>query len=98
MPPSETPPSDSGGASRRELRRAVVCSTVGNVIEAYDFLIYALMAPLAFPSVFFPGQDPFMGVLFSFSVYFVAFLARPVGAAVFGHLGDRIGRKKTLVA
>jgi|SRR5882757_1700013 len=85
-------------ADPKELRRAVICSTVGNAIEAYDFLIYALMAPLVFPAVFFPAQSPFLGVLLSFSTYFVAFLARPLGAVIFGHLGDKIGRKRTLVA
>jgi MFS family permease len=82
----------------REIRRAVACSTVGNIIEAYDFLVYALMAAIVFPKVFFPSHDTFAATVFSFSTYFVAFLARPVGAAIFGHFGDKIGRKKTLVA
>lgn len=83
---------------QKKVRRAVACSTIGNVIEAYDFLVYALMAAIVFPTVFFPSQDSFIATIFSFSTYFVAFLARPLGAAIFGHYGDKIGRKKTLIA
>ncbi|HWN35467.1 MAG TPA: MFS transporter [Pseudonocardia sp.] len=93
-----SPPGPTSSPDAREVRRAVVCGTVGNAIEAYDFLIYALVAPLVFPAVFFPAQDRTLGVLLAFSTYFVAFLARPLGAVFFGHFGDRIGRKRTLVA
>jgi MFS family permease len=81
----------------RELRRAVVASTVGTAIEGYDFLLYVLMAPLVFGKLFFPHQDPLVGVLEAFGVYAVGFVARPIGAAIFGHWGDRIGRKATLI-
>jgi MFS family permease len=81
-----------------EVRRAVIGSTVGNMIEAYDFLVYGLVAGLAFPSVFFPTQDAFVGTVLSFGTMFTAFLARPLGALLFGHFGDRIGRKTTLIA
>ena len=78
-------------------RRAVVASTVGTSIEWYDFFLYGTAAALVFPKLFFPGSSPFAGVLLSFSTLFVGFAARPVGAAIFGHYGDRVGRKTTLV-
>src|SRR5436853_6577495 len=82
----------------RQLRRAVVASTVGTVIEAYDFLLYVLVAPLVFAKLYFPESDPLVGTLQAFAIYAVGFVARPVGAAIFGHYGDRIGRKATLIA
>src|SRR5581483_5302900 len=81
-----------------QLRRAVVASTVGTVIEAYDFLLYVLVAPLVFAKLYFPHSDPLVGTLEAFSIYAVGFVSRPVGAALFGHYGDRIGRKATLIA
>src|SRR2546425_5176442 len=92
----------AGGLSASEhsaqLRRAVIASTVGTVIEAYDFLLYVLVAPLVFAKLYFPGSDPLVGTLQAFGIYAVGFVARPVGAAFFGHYGDRIGRKATLIA
>jgi metabolite-proton symporter len=82
---------------RSQRRRAVVASTVGTSIEWYDFFLYGTAAALVFPHVFFPGQSPYVGVLASFGTQFVGFAARPIGAAIFGHYGDRIGRKATLV-
>lgn len=82
----------------RQLRRAVVASTVGTAIEAYDFLLYVQVAPLVFAKLYFPGSDPLVGTLQAFGIYAVGFIARPVGAALFGHYGDRIGRKATLIA
>src|SRR6478609_1099853 len=82
----------------RQLRRAVIASTVGTVIEAYDFLLYVLVAPLVFAHLYFPASDPLVGTLQAFGIYAVGFVARPVGAAFFGHYGDRIGRKATLIA
>src|ERR1700741_5087498 len=82
----------------RQLRRAVVASTVGTVIEAYDFLLYVLVAPLVFAKLYFPESDPSVGTLQAFGIYAVGFIARPIGAAFFGHYGDRIGRKVTLIA
>src|SRR5713101_274774 len=82
----------------RQLRRAVVASTVGTVIEAYDFLLYVLVAPLVFANLYFPASDPLVGTLQAFAIYAVGFVARPVGAVLFGHYGDRIGRKTTLIA
>jgi MFS family permease len=82
----------------KQLRRAVVAGTVGTVIEAYDFLLYVLVAPLVFAKLYFPGSDPLVGTLQAFGIYAVGFISRPVGAALFGHYGDRIGRKATLIA
>ena len=82
----------------RQLRRAIVASTVGTIIEAYDFLLYVLVAPLVFAKLYFPESDPLVGILQAFGIYAVGFIARPVGAALFGHYGDRIGRKMTLIA
>jgi len=83
---------------RAQLRRAVIASTIGTTIEWYDFLLYSTMTGLVFAKLFFPGSDPLIGALQAFSVYFVGFAARPVGAAIFGHYGDRIGRKAALIA
>jgi MFS family permease len=82
----------------RQLRRAVVASTVGTAIEAYDFLLYVQVAPLVFAQLYFPASDPLVGTLQAFGIYAVGFIARPIGAAIFGHYGDRIGRKTTLIA
>src|SRR5207247_3707468 len=81
-----------------QLRRAIVASTVGTVIEAYDFLLYVLVAPLVFAKLFFPASDALVGTLQAFAIYAVGFVARPIGAAFFGHYGDRIGRKAALIA
>ena len=78
-------------------RRAVVASTVGTTIEWYDFFLYGTAAALVFPKVFFPEQSQFAGALAAFSTQFVGFAARPIGAAIFGHYGDRVGRKATLI-
>ena len=86
---------DGNAASHQ--RRAVIASTVGTTIEWYDFFLYGTAAALVFPKLFFPGSSDFAGVLASFSTLFVGFAARPVGAAIFGHYGDRVGRKATLV-
>ncbi|MCW2609560.1 MAG: hypothetical protein QOC93_1525 [Actinomycetota bacterium] len=83
--------------ARRHRRRAVVAATVGTAIEWYDFFLYGTAAALVFPALFFPGSSPFAGVLAAFGTQFVGFAARPIGAAIFGHFGDRVGRKATLV-
>src|SRR5438094_7455483 len=78
--------------------RAVVASAVGTSIEWYDFFLYGVAAALVFPQKYFPQSDPFVGTLLSFSTYFVGFASRPIGAAIFGHFGDRLGRKASLIA
>jgi metabolite-proton symporter len=92
----------SSGLSDREhsaqLRKAVIAATVGTTIEWYDFFIYGTAAGLIFPHLFFPNQDPLTGTLAAFSTYFIGFIGRPIGAAIFGHYGDRIGRKATLIS
>jgi MFS family permease len=83
---------------RVQLRRALIASTVGTTIEWYDFLLYGTVSALVFGPIFFPKSDPLMGVLESFGIFFIGFVGRPIGAAIFGHYGDRIGRKATLIA
>ena len=81
-----------------QLRKAVIASTVGTAIEWYDFFLYGTAAGLIFGKLYFPNQDPLSATLLAFGTYFIGFVARPVGAAIFGHYGDRIGRKATLIA
>src|SRR5437763_2463848 len=88
----------SGTEHNRQLRRALIASTVGTTIEWYDFLLYGQVTGLVFGKLFFPQSDRLVGVLQAFAVFFVGFLGRPIGAAIFGHWCDRIGRKETLIA
>jgi metabolite-proton symporter len=83
---------------RQQMIRAMVASAVGTSIEWYDFFLYGVAAALVFPQKYFPQSDPFVGTLLSFSTYFVGFAARPLGAVIFGHFGDRLGRKASLIA
>jgi metabolite-proton symporter len=86
------------GVRRTQVRRALVASVVGTSIEWYDFYLYGSAAALVFPQKFFPSSDPFTGTLLAYSTYFVGFVSRPVGALIFGHYGDRLGRKVSLIA
>jgi MFS family permease len=86
---------DSEHAS--QLRRALLASTVGTLIEWYDFLLYGQVTALVFGKLFFPHSTAIMGILQAFSIFFIGFVGRPIGAAIFGHWGDRIGRKATLI-
>ncbi|MFC0577443.1 MFS transporter [Paraburkholderia solisilvae] len=90
-------PNLSDEEARRQLRRAVIASTIGTTIEWYDFFLYSTVTGLVFAKLYFPQSDPLVGTLQAFLIYAVGFLARPVGAAIFGHYGDRIGRKATLI-
>ncbi|MBV6430371.1 MAG: Inner membrane metabolite transport protein YhjE [Bryobacteraceae bacterium] len=83
---------------QRQLRRAVVAGGIGTAIEWYDFFLYSTITGLVFARLYFPQSDPFTGTLEAFGVYAVGFLARPIGAAIFGHYGDRLGRKAALIA
>ncbi|TMF69254.1 MAG: MHS family MFS transporter, partial [Chloroflexi bacterium] len=83
---------------RKQMMRAVVASTVGTSIEWYDYFLFGTMAALVFPHLFFPKSDPLTGTLNNYAIFFVGFLARPIGAWLFGTYGDRIGRKATLIA
>src|SRR5690349_22697996 len=78
--------------------RILFASLIGTTIEFFDFYIYATAAVLVFPQLFFPKGDPATATLQSLATFALAFFARPVGSAVFGHFGDRVGRKATLVA
>ena len=84
--------------TRRQLRRALLASSVGSIIEWYDFNLYGLAAALVIGPLFFPSGDPLAGTLKAFVTYAIGFAARPVGAAIFGHFGDRIGRKAVLIS
>jgi MFS family permease len=88
----------SEGEHRAELKKAIIASTIGTTIEWYDFLLYSVVTPLVFGKLFFPHSDPLIGVLEAFSIYFVGFVGRPIGAFIFGHFGDRMGRKAALIA
>ena len=82
----------------QQMRAVIFSSTVGTAIEWYDFFLYGTMATLVFPKLFFPESDHTVGTLLSLFTFLVGFIARPFGGALFGHMGDLIGRKSTLVA
>jgi metabolite-proton symporter len=84
-------------SQRIQVRRAALASAIGTTIEWYDFFLYNTAAALVFPHLFFPASSAYAGAMQSFATYAVGFAARPVGAAIFGHWGDRIGRKTTLI-
>src|SRR5277367_2273992 len=79
-------------------RQVLFASMVGTTVEFFDFYIYATAAVLVFPHLFFPKEDPASATLASLATFAIAFVARPFGSALFGHFGDRVGRKATLVA
>jgi metabolite-proton symporter len=99
---ADRPPSGLDFLSEQEhasqLRRAIIASTIGTTIEWYDFFLYSTVTGLVFAREFFPRSDPLVGTLEAFGIYAIGFAARPVGAAIFGHWGDRIGRKSALIA
>lgn len=88
--------SETDDARRKRLRTVVAASLLGTTIEWYDFFLYATAAGLVFNTAFFPDQSSFVGTLLSFATFAVGFVVRPIGGVVFGHIGDRIGRKRTL--
>jgi MFS family permease len=85
-------------SQRSQLRRAVVASTIGTTIEWYDFLLYSTVTGLVFAKLYFPQSDPLIATMQAYAIFFVGFVARPIGAFIFGHYGDRIGRKAALIA
>ncbi|MFE3175291.1 MFS transporter [Amycolatopsis sp. NPDC059090] len=87
----------SSGDRRVQVRRAALAGSIGTTIEWYDFFLYNTAAALVFPHLFFPASSSYAGVMQSFATYAVGFAARPIGAAIFGHWGDRLGRKATLI-
>src|SRR5919112_4868972 len=82
---------------RSSLRRVIAASLIGTTIEWYDFFLYGSAAALVFNKLFFPSFDPLVGTLLAFATYAVVFVARPLGGIVFGHYGDKVGRKNVLV-
>ncbi len=88
----------SASEHSRQLRKAVLASTIGTAIEWYDFFLYGTAAGLIFGKLYFPNEDALTATLAAFGTYFIGFVGRPIGAAIFGHYGDRIGRKATLIA
>jgi metabolite-proton symporter len=96
--PAHTPSAETTDRPQaRSLARIVSASLVGTTVEWYDFFLYSSAAALVFNKLFFPTSDPLTGTLLAFTTYAIGFLARPVGGLIFGHYGDRIGRKKLLV-
>jgi MFS family permease len=85
-------------ASAQAMTPVIFSSTIGTAIEWYDFFLYGTMATLVFPKVFFPESNQLVGTILSLFTFLVGFIARPFGGALFGHLGDRVGRKSTLIA
>lgn len=94
--PPASPESESDLDRRKRLRTVVAASLLGTTVEWYDFFLYATAASLVFNQVFFPDQSSFVGTMLAFATFAVGFVVRPIGGVVFGHIGDRIGRKKTL--
>ncbi|MFC8177849.1 MFS transporter [Rhodococcus sp. NPDC057297] len=93
---AEAASAESEPARRKRLRTVVAASLLGTTVEWYDFFLYATAASLVFNRLFFPDQSSFVGTMLSFATFAVGFVVRPIGGVVFGHFGDRIGRKKTL--
>src|SRR5271156_1800090 len=87
----------AGARPRSSLRQVIVASLIGATIEWYDFFLYGPAAALVFGKLFFPRSDPLTGILQAFLTYSLGFVARPIGGLVFGHFGDRIGRKRLLM-
>ncbi|WP_313811687.1 MFS transporter [Glutamicibacter sp.] len=85
------------GTSPNSMKRVVAASFVGTTLEYYDFFAYGTAASIVFPMLFFPGSDPVAGLLLALATYAVGYVVRPLGAALFGHFGDKIGRKNVLV-
>jgi metabolite-proton symporter len=94
---AQTASTEGTPAHARQVRKAGLASTIGTTIEWYDFFLYNTAAALVFPALFFPASSQYAGRLESFATYAVGFAARPIGAFIFGHYGDRIGRKATLI-
>src|SRR5271156_2411006 len=92
----QVPLVDSQDAQTTEMKRILVSSVIGTAVEWYDFLIYGIASALVFNKLFFPLSDPALGTIAAFGTYGVGFLARPLGSAIFGHFGDRVGRKAML--
>ncbi len=98
MTTQSVPTPDTGRTpGKTSIVKVVFASLIGTAVEWYDFFLYGSAAALVFPVLFFPESDPVTGTLFAFGTYAVGFVARPIGGVIFGHFGDRVGRKKMLV-
>ncbi|MDV6261100.1 MFS transporter [Rhodococcoides yunnanense] len=95
--PAAVPTTQQGSEQRRHMRRVLLSSYLGSAVEFYDFLVYGTAASLVFVHIFFADLDPVVGTIASFGTLAVGYLARPIGGIIFGHFGDRLGRKKMLV-
>ena len=93
-----TPDVAVSSVSRRELRTVLISCMVGTTVEWYDFFLYGVAAGIVFNQLFFPSHDPVVGTLLAFATFAIGFVARPIGGLLFGHIGDRVGRKGTLIA
>lgn len=91
------PPSPTASERTRQLRRVALSGLLGTAVEFYDFLVYGTVAALAFGELFFPGADPAVGTIAAFGTFAAGYVARPIGGVVFGHFGDRLGRKNMLL-
>jgi MFS transporter, MHS family, shikimate and dehydroshikimate transport protein len=89
--------SDTRSVTASDLRRVVIGALVGTALEWYDFFIYGTAAALVFGQLFFPGTEPAVGTLLAFATFGVAFVVRPLGGFIFGHMGDKVGRRETLI-
>lgn len=90
-------PTDVGSFTKKDIRVVMLSCVVGTTVEWYDFFLYGMAAGLVFNKLYFPSDDPLIGTILAFASFAVGFVARPVGGLIFGHIGDRVGRKKTLV-
>lgn len=97
MPPAPSPYVPERPSDPALLRRVALSSLLGTVIEYYDFLLYGTMAALVLGELFFPASDPAVGTIAAFGTLAAGYVARPLGGAVFGHFGDRLGRRSMLV-
>lgn len=91
------PPSPTASERTRQLRRVALSGLLGTAVEFYDFLVYGTVAALVFGELFFPGADPAVGTIAAFGTFAAGYVARPIGGIVFGHFGDRLGRKNMLL-
>ncbi|SFB55518.1 metabolite-proton symporter [Amycolatopsis marina] len=98
MANSPAPLEPAGDVKSSDVRLVVASSVIGTTVEWYDFFLYGTAAGIVFNKLYFPSDDPLVGTLLAFATFALGFVARPIGGLIFGHIGDRVGRKKTLVA
>ena len=83
--------------SKSEMRKVVLASLLGATIEWYDFFLYGVVAGIVFNKLYFPTSDPYLGTIMAYSTFAIGYLARPLGGFIFGHYGDKLGRKRMLI-